>query len=95
MVTAPAMPPARTTERPLPVRETSARWQAAAAVAGGMALIALQGARLGNWIVDDAAITFGYARNLSEGLGPVVQPGADAVEGYSNPRGRRCWPSAA
>ncbi|GAB3573766.1 hypothetical protein GCM10027445_33470 [Amycolatopsis endophytica] len=85
MVTAPAMPPARTTERPLPVRETSARWQAAAAVAGGMALIALQGARLGNWIVDDAAITFGYARNLSEGLGPVVQPGADAVEGYSNP----------
>jgi len=57
----------------------------AAAVAAGTAVVGAQAARLEHWIVDDAAITFAYARNLSEGLGPVVQPGADAVEGYSNP----------
>ncbi|MDQ0378160.1 hypothetical protein [Amycolatopsis thermophila] len=84
MVIAPAMSPARATEPP-PVRGGSGRWQAAVAVAGGTALIAVQAARYGNWIVDDAAITFAYARNLSDGLGPVVQPGADPVEGYSNP----------
>ncbi|KAA9158629.1 hypothetical protein FPZ12_022350 [Amycolatopsis acidicola] len=39
----------------------------------------------GNWIVDDAAITFAYARSISEGLGPVVAPGSEAVEGFSNP----------
>ncbi|MEV4318141.1 hypothetical protein [Actinocrispum sp. NPDC049592] len=39
----------------------------------------------GSWIVDDAAITFAYARNIAEGLGPVVHPGAVAVEGFSNP----------
>ncbi|OXM74477.1 hypothetical protein CF166_04490 [Amycolatopsis sp. KNN50.9b] len=61
------------------------RWQAVVAVTGGTALIAAQAARYGNWIVDDAAITFGYARGFAEGLGPVVQPGAEAVEGYSNP----------
>jgi hypothetical protein len=33
---------------------------------------------------DDAYITFRYARNLYEGLGPVFNPG-ERVEGYSNP----------
>ncbi|MDG4862876.1 hypothetical protein P8605_32535 [Streptomyces sp. T-3] len=36
-------------------------------------------------MVDDAAITFAYARNIDEGLGPVQQAGAPPVEGYSNP----------
>ncbi len=37
-----------------------------------------------NWIVDDAGITFAYARNLAQGNGLVSQPGAAPVEGYSN-----------
>lgn len=48
-------------------------------------LIAWRASALGQWIVDDAAITFAYARSIDEGLGPVQQPGADPVEGYSNP----------
>lgn len=36
------------------------------------------------WIVDDAGISFAYARNLAEGHGLVSQPGASPVEGYSN-----------
>ncbi|MCX6031081.1 MAG: hypothetical protein NT169_17510 [Chloroflexi bacterium] len=36
------------------------------------------------WLVDDAAITFAYARNLAHGYGLVAQPGAAPVEAYSN-----------
>ncbi len=36
------------------------------------------------WIVDDAGISFAYARNLQEGYGLVSQPGLPPVEGYSN-----------
>lgn len=36
-------------------------------------------------MVDDAAITFAYARSLAEGLGPVLAAGAPPVEGFSNP----------
>lgn len=39
----------------------------------------------GRWIVDDAGITFAYARSITSGAGPVLQPGAVPVEGYSNP----------
>ncbi len=35
--------------------------------------------------MDDAGITFAYARSVATGAGPVLQPGAEAVEGYSNP----------
>ena len=38
---------------------------------------------LNRFILDDAFITFRYARHLAEGLGPVWNPG-EAVEGYSN-----------
>ncbi|MFF3646112.1 hypothetical protein [Streptomyces sp. NPDC002564] len=55
------------------------------AALAGTALIGWQGARLGQWMVDDAAITFAYARSIDEGLGPVQQAGAPPVEGYSNP----------
>lgn len=37
------------------------------------------------WIVDDAGISFAYARHLAEGHGLVSQPGVPPVEGYSNP----------
>lgn len=39
----------------------------------------------GDWIVDDAGISFVYARNLAAGHGLVSQPGVEPVEGYSNP----------
>lgn len=39
----------------------------------------------GDWIVDDAAITFAYSRNLAEGHGLVAQRGLEPVEGFSNP----------
>jgi hypothetical protein len=38
----------------------------------------------GTWIVDDAGITFTYARNFAFGHGLVSQPGMPPVEGYSN-----------
>jgi hypothetical protein len=38
----------------------------------------------GGWIVDDAGITFVYARNLAAGHGLVSQPGLPPVEGFSN-----------
>jgi len=38
----------------------------------------------GGWIVDDAGVSFVYARNLALGHGLVSQPGLPPVEGYSN-----------
>ncbi len=61
------------------------RWAALAAVASGVLLLAWQAARYGNWVVDDAGITFAYARSVADGAGPVLQPGADPVEGFSDP----------
>lgn len=55
------------------------------AVLAGLALIAWRASLYGNWIVDDAAITFSYARDIAQGLGPVAAPGGTAVEGFSNP----------
>ncbi|NKB48295.1 MAG: hypothetical protein GKS02_02910 [Alphaproteobacteria bacterium] len=40
---------------------------------------------LSDWIVDDALISFAYARNLADGAGFVSQPGKVPVEGFSNP----------
>ncbi len=39
---------------------------------------------LWNWIIDDAAITFAYSRNLAAGHGIVIRPGHPPEEGYSN-----------
>lgn len=54
------------------------------AVLVGTFLICAHAALYGHWLVDDAAITFDYARNVAQGYGPVLQPGATPVEGYSN-----------
>lgn len=63
-----------------------ARWRAdGAVIALGTALITWHGTRFGQWLVDDAAVTFAYARSIDEGFGPVQQPGAEPGEGYSNP----------
>jgi len=39
---------------------------------------------LSDWIIDDAGITYAYAKNLANGYGLVSQPGVPPVEGYSN-----------
>ncbi|MGH4032826.1 hypothetical protein ACQB60_28270 [Actinomycetota bacterium Odt1-20B] len=87
--TTPTIPrPGTAPEDANPPRKNS-RWRPRMPVLGaalaGTALIGSQGARLGQWIVDDAAITFAYARSIDEGLGPVQQAGSPPVEGYSNP----------
>lgn len=41
-------------------------------------------AALGDWIMDDAGISYAYARNLAGGHGLVSQPGRPPVEGFSN-----------
>ena len=38
----------------------------------------------GNWIIDDAGVSFVYSRNLALGYGLTSQPGIEPVEGYSN-----------
>lgn len=48
-------------------------------------LTAVHAALYGHWVVDDAAITWSYARSIADGAGPVLQPGAAPVEGWSNP----------
>ncbi|MGH3992012.1 MAG: hypothetical protein ACRDSN_06050, partial [Pseudonocardiaceae bacterium] len=58
---------------------------AVAAVGVPTGLVGAHALLYGRWIVDDAAITFAYARSVANGEGPVLQPGADPVEGYSNP----------
>lgn len=59
--------------------------RASGSVLSGVAAIALHASVYGAWIVDDAAITFAYARSIASGDGPVLQPGAAPVEAYSNP----------
>lgn len=58
---------------------------AAGSVLLPFAIYVVSALAFGEWIVDDAGITFAYARNLAEGHGPVSQPGVPPVEGYSNP----------
>lgn len=78
-------------DRPRPAGPTDTRrgWRpklaAVAAILGGTALIAAHASLYGNWLIDDAAITFAYSRDVADGFGPVLQPGALPVEGYSNP----------
>jgi hypothetical protein len=39
---------------------------------------------LSDWLIDDAAITFSYSKNLARGYGLVSNPGHAPEEGYSN-----------
>ncbi|MFT4626681.1 MAG: hypothetical protein ACI8PZ_005359 [Myxococcota bacterium] len=39
---------------------------------------------LWDWFIDDAVISFAYARNLADGHGLVATVGGERVEGYSN-----------
>lgn len=59
------------------------RLHAVAAVAGGGCILLLHGWFYFHYTSDDAYISYRYARNLSDGLGLVWNPG-EHVEGYSN-----------
>ncbi|RDH74887.1 hypothetical protein DVS77_29970 [Mycolicibacterium moriokaense] len=59
------------------------RWMVAAGVP--TAVTAFHCVFYGRWLVDDAGLTFAYARSLSSGAGPVIQPGSPPVEGFSSP----------
>jgi hypothetical protein len=62
------------------------RWRQCAIAAGVPTILTgLHATYYGQWIVDDAGLTFAYARSLATGAGPVLQPGVEPVEGYSNP----------
>jgi hypothetical protein len=37
------------------------------------------------WFIEDAAISFAFARNAADGFGFVTYPGGERVEGFSNP----------
>ncbi|MGW5051997.1 hypothetical protein [Actinokineospora sp. NPDC004072] len=63
----------------------ASRVRACLAVLIPTTVLGLHGLAYGRWVVDDAAITFAYARSITEGAGPVLQPGVEPVEGYSNP----------
>ncbi|HKH47179.1 MAG TPA: hypothetical protein VKM72_21190 [Thermoanaerobaculia bacterium] len=62
-----------------PVRRSSLRF-----IAVPFLVYLLHAWLFGGWIVDDAGISFSYARNLAAGHGLVAQPGLPPVEGYSN-----------
>lgn len=40
--------------------------------------------QLADWWIDDAGITFSYARSLAEGAGITFHPGTEPTEGYSS-----------
>ncbi len=48
------------------------------------AVFILMATILGDWIIDDAGISYTYARNVAAGHGFVSQPGLEPVEGFSN-----------
>jgi hypothetical protein len=60
-------------------------WQDIVAVFVPMLLYFILSIKLFDWLIDDAGISFVYARNLASGHGLVTQPGVPPVEGYSNP----------
>lgn len=49
-----------------------------------LAVFVLHALLFGGWIIDDAAISYVYARNLATGHGLIAQFGDAPVEGYSN-----------
>jgi hypothetical protein len=62
---------------------TSTCWTVGSLLIGSLYLA--HAAIFGTYIADDAGISLAYARNVVAGHGPVLYPGAEAVEAYSNP----------
>ena len=57
----------------------------AAAIAAGVAVFLGYQWVFRDWVIEDAAISFAYARNWVEGNGLVAVAGGERIEGYSNP----------
>jgi hypothetical protein len=68
-----------------PAPRSRRSWGIVPAVLVPTALVAWHAAFYGRWLVDDAGITFAYARSVAIGAGPVLQPGLPPVEGFSDP----------
>jgi hypothetical protein len=78
--------PSQTAETPDVEVPRAWRWRGCLVAAAVPTLLTgLHAAWYGQWIVDDAGLTFAFARSLVTGAGPVVQAGAEPVEGYSSP----------
>jgi hypothetical protein len=60
-------------------------WTHLPALLPAMALFLWHASRYGTWLIDDAGISLAYARDLAGGFGLTSQPGAEPVEGFSNP----------
>lgn len=54
------------------------------ALAAPFTLYILHALYFGRWIIDDAGISYAYARSLAQGFGLVSQPGMPPVEGFTN-----------
>ena len=65
-----------------PLSPTASR-AAGAALIGG--LYVAHASIFGDYVADDAGISLAYGRNMMSGNGPVLYPGGEAVEAYSNP----------
>ena len=65
-----------------PTPRTSWMWLA---LLLSIAAFAAHASYFGSWLIDDAGISFAYARNLAAGAGLTSQPAAAPVEGFSNP----------
>ena len=67
--------------------DTRADWQRAqwTGVAVCIALLGIHLTLWSNWVVEDAAITYTFARHAATGEGWVAWPGGELVEGFSNP----------
>lgn len=63
-------------------RGERARWWLPA-IASAVAFLVLASC-LGDWMIDDAAITFAYSENLVRGYGLRLHPGLPAEKAYSN-----------
>jgi hypothetical protein len=85
MLHRPALPLAVTLAAEGPVAARIASLGSGLAVLAPVALFVAHAALLRHWLIDDAGISFAYARNLAAGHGLVAQPGAIPVEGFSNP----------
>lgn len=75
-----------------PVRAVSATLRRVFAIAYRVALVALVGAagahalsQVWHFTIDDAGISYAYAKHLADGDGPVAVVGGPWIEGYSNP----------
>src|SRR5690606_8082610 len=74
-----------------PVSRLTARWSALPVDERGRlhglvvcaALYLVHYATLSTWFIEDAAITFAFARHVAEGEGFVAWPGGERVEGFS------------